>query len=184
VRWQRKEKLLGGGGFLYLQNIYIVKAATGIVVIPAVEDVLVEKGLLGHRSLKELATKECKACLGKGGGIGFEGLGSELCLLHFVAIPATGGSAYLQCLAVLLVEETEREIFVALDKLMGVSFWSDEDEGYWLVLQPSDASPRGGHGVETIQRTGRYQHPLLAYQIPDILLHEDVYISLYHGYTI
>jgi hypothetical protein len=25
---------------------------------------------------------------------------------------------------------------------------------------------------------------LLAYQIPDILLHEDVYISLYHGYTI
>lgn len=124
---------MGGGGFLYLQNIYIVKAATGIVVIPAVEDVLVEEGLLGHRSLEELATKECKACLGKGGGIGFEGLGSELCLLHFVAIPATGGSAYLQCLAVLLVEETEREISVALDKLMGVSFWSDEDEGYWLV---------------------------------------------------
>jgi hypothetical protein len=25
---------------------------------------------------------------------------------------------------------------------------------------------------------------LFAYQIPDILLHEDVYISLYHGYTI
>ena len=142
-----------------------MEAASWIVVIPELEDSLVDEVALVHTGLEEFSAVASEASLIEAHSAAGKNTGGQACgfnLVYFASAPRT---AELKCFAVCLAEEGEGHAVGGLYEVVSIAFGTDEDEGHWLVPEPSEAAPRGCHGVERIFCTCCNKHPLFAYKV-------------------
>ena len=166
--------------FLLISIVFGVQSAVG--AIPALKDFRIKEVAFLHRCLEEFAPFDGQSCLGEGHRAAFQGDRREARGRHLVRVASAFRAAELQGLAVGFCVERKGEPLVLFNKLVGVSLGANEDEGHGFVPQPTNAAPRGCHGVESLCIASRDQHPLFADKVDGVLRAEAFVVCLFHIY--
>ena len=151
--------------------------------VAAVEDSAVDEVLRTPVGLEEVAPFEGEPRLGEGGAAQRCGNGSQSCGRRFVEVaPAARTDEFIGLPRLgFVAQESEGDAFVAVDKLVGVTLRTYENEGHGLVPQMADAAPRSGEHVEIVGSTGRDEHPFLPDGGNDVFFGQAGQRLLLHG---